>query len=210
MHNGQKLFSSSKSYAVFLCLTCSTLSAAASCILQAVAKGQTVTYDKDGFPDLSCLDLENNQEALRYEGIVAAANERRQNQRESRQQPASSSAARTPFASGRPQHDDRSFPKLKPFCCRCFLFIPLGEHCSISRACLPQVTAQISTVLQIYILYPKFETWVRQQGPQGCSQLIALHGQDLPCMCLPQYELERVLIVIKLQPIWLKSCHTHK
>lgn len=77
--------------------------------LQRDATGQTVKLDDDGFPDISSLHLgEEDQEALRYEGLQAAARERQQRQEEQQQQQqASSSAARTPFADARPQQDDR-------------------------------------------------------------------------------------------------------
>ena len=74
--------------------------------MQRDAAGQTVKLGDDGFPDISSLHLEDDQETLRYEGLQAAARERQQRQSE-QQQSSSSSAARTPFADARPQHDDR-------------------------------------------------------------------------------------------------------
>ena len=77
--------------------------------MQRDALGKKVKIGDDGFPEIGDLDLgDQNQEHLRYEGLQAAFRERQQRQAEQQQQQqASLSAARTPFADARPQHDDR-------------------------------------------------------------------------------------------------------
>ena len=74
--------------------------------MQVNAAGRDIKLDKDGFPDMSCFDVEQDPQVLHYEGVAAANREKLQQQGQSPQQQPSSNA-RTPFAAGRPQHDDR-------------------------------------------------------------------------------------------------------
>ena len=57
---------------------------------------------------MSALHLEENQDVLRYEAYRATKDERlKAKQQQQQQQPSSAANERSPFASGRPQHDDR-------------------------------------------------------------------------------------------------------
>ena len=112
--------------------------------LQRDAIGPTVKLDDDGFPDISSLHLGvDDQEALRYEGLQAAARERQQRQAEQQQQQqqqASSSTARTPFADARPQQDDRYYLLLHvaPMAQEQSRFL-LRRSCFLSCRCLLMV-----------------------------------------------------------------------
>ncbi len=82
--------------------------------------GKAVKLDKDGFPELASLDLEQDQQQLRYEAYQALAAEQakyapiaadgfpEQNPAKVQAwQQEQSSSSRTPFASSRPRTDDR-------------------------------------------------------------------------------------------------------